>query len=77
MSTKLDPVADAVIQAYTAHDKSLQEIAKVYDCSVGTVRNLLISKGIRRRRQGKPKKGGDVAVPVTPTLTPTDPAPAV
>jgi len=52
--TKLETIADAVITAYN-NNKSLKEIADVYDCSVGTVRNLLISKGISRRSKGRKK----------------------
>jgi transposase len=52
--TVLEPVAEAVIAAYR-NNKSMKSIAAVYDCSIGTVRNLLIAKGEARRSKGRPK----------------------
>ena len=59
MANKLDAVADAIVEAYMNHGKSLQSLADVYNCSVGTIRNLLISRNVRRRPKGKPR--GQVA----------------
>ena len=53
--TVLEPVADAVIAAYR-NNQSMKSIAKIYNCSIGTVRNLLLAKAEPRRPKGRPAK---------------------
>jgi hypothetical protein len=35
---------------------SLRDLAKAYDSSVGSIRNLLIEEGVTLRKQGRQKK---------------------
>jgi hypothetical protein len=53
---KLLPVAEQVVHAYTTVGKTMHEIADFFNCSDGTVRNLLIIKGVDLRPRGRRKK---------------------
>jgi len=44
-----------IIEAYNL-GTSLREIAKAYESSPGSIRNLLIEEGITMRKVGRPKK---------------------
>jgi len=52
---KLLPVADQVVHAYTEVGKTMHEIADFFNCSDGTVRNLLIIKSVNLRARGRRK----------------------
>jgi transposase len=52
---KLEPFADAVVEAYTNGGRTLQQVATVYNCSIGTVRKLLLKRGVARRPVGRKK----------------------
>jgi hypothetical protein len=65
--SKLWQVSDEVITAYTTNAQTLSQIAKFHDVSTGTVRNLLISKGVTLRQRGR--RSAQVEAPVTDILT--------
>ena len=44
-----------IIAAYETN-WSLRDLAKMYDTSVGSIRNLLIEEGVTLRKQGRQKK---------------------
>jgi hypothetical protein len=44
-----------IIAAYGSN-WSLRDLAKAYDTSVGSIRNLLIEEGVTLRKQGRQKK---------------------
>ncbi len=46
---------DHVISAYE-ENYSLRDLAKLYDTSVGSIRNLLIEEGVTLKKQGRRKK---------------------
>jgi hypothetical protein len=52
---KLLSVADQVVTAYTEKDQTVAEIASYFSCSTGTVRNLLVMKGVTMRPRGRRK----------------------
>jgi hypothetical protein len=52
---KLLPVADQVVHAYN-EGKTMHEIALFFDCSDGTVRNLLVIRGVDLRPRGRRKQ---------------------
>lgn len=56
---KLSMVADEVVEAYTTHGKTLREIADFHNVAPGTVRNLLISRGVSLRSRGRKKNTND------------------
>ena len=51
---KLMVVSDQVVDAYT-NGSTIAEISFFFGCSNGTVRNLLIIKGVTMRPQGRKK----------------------
>lgn len=53
---KLLPVAEQVVHSYTVVGKTMKEIAQFFNCSDGTVRNLLIIKGVDLRPRGRRKQ---------------------
>lgn len=52
---KLDAVAEQVVSSYT-NGTGLEEIAKLFQVSVNTVRNLLKTRGVALRKRGRPTK---------------------
>lgn len=55
---KLDKVTPQIIEAYT-NGTTLEALADLYEVSTGTVRNLLVSNEVPRRRRGRRKKEND------------------
>ena len=51
---KLDLVREQVITAYS-NGSSLNELAKLYNVSKGTIRNLIVTQQTGLRKQGRPK----------------------
>jgi len=51
----LSTVAEQVIHAYS-NGSTLAIIANFFNCSTGTVRNLLISKNVNMRAKGRQKR---------------------
>lgn len=52
---KLLAVAEQVVHAYSVERKTMHEISDFFNCSDGTVRNLLIIRGIDLRPRGRRK----------------------
>ena len=48
---KLEKATDQIIAGYE-NGQTLSEIAKFHGCATGTVRNLLESHGVKRRKRG-------------------------
>jgi transposase len=53
---KLDFVKSAVREGYEVQGKSMQALAKVYQCSVGTIARCLKEQGVTIKRPGRPTK---------------------
>jgi hypothetical protein len=53
---KLFPVAQQVIHAYVEGGATIAEIGAFFDCSEGTVRNLLLIRGVTMRPRGRKKR---------------------
>jgi hypothetical protein len=51
---KLDFVKTAVKEGYEIHGKSLTELAKVYQCSTGTIARCLREQDVKIRQRGRP-----------------------
>lgn len=51
---KLELVSEQIAEAYK-NGMTLEEIATLHECSLGTVRNILISNGVERRKRGRRK----------------------
>jgi len=49
---KLEYLSETIVEAYN-NGMTLQHIASLYDCSQGTIRNLLISNDVPRRKRGR------------------------
>lgn len=58
-----------MVAMYTGEEKSLNAIAKEFDCSVGTVSRVLKSNGITMRPRGR-RPGTKVAKKTTAVSTP-------
>ena len=52
---KLFPIAEQVVHAYLEEGKTMREIAEFFTCSDGTVRNLLMIRGVDIRPRGRRK----------------------
>jgi len=52
---KLDTVAEQVVSAYT-NGTCLEELSKLFNVSVNTVRNLLVARAVPLRKRGRPTK---------------------
>lgn len=55
VAKKLALVKREVIEGYQ-NGMTLEELAKMNDCSVGTVRNVLIEENVPRRKAGRRKE---------------------
>jgi len=53
---KLHVVAEQVVHAYTEIGKTISEIAEFFNCSDGTVRNLLLMRNVTMRARGRRKR---------------------
>lgn len=53
---KLFCVSEQVVHAYTVVGKTVSEIADFFVCSDGTVRNLLLIRGVTLRARGRRKQ---------------------
>lgn len=53
---KLETNAEQIIKAYQ-NGMTLAELSELHQCSIGTVRNLLIAHGVERRKRGRRKNG--------------------
>jgi hypothetical protein len=49
---------------YKEDGRSLEELARFFECAVSTVRYRLLSHGVRMRRQGRPRRVLKLALPV-------------
>jgi len=52
---KLYVVAEQIVHAYTVVGKTIAEIAEFFNCSDGTVRNLLLARNVTMRARGRRK----------------------
>ena len=55
LKNKLAALTDTIVSAYD-NGATLAQIANIHDASIGTVRSLLIAKGVSLRPRGRPKK---------------------
>ena len=53
---KLDFVKSAIKEGYEAHNKSLTELAQVYQCSTGTIARCLREQGVAIKSRGRPAR---------------------
>jgi hypothetical protein len=60
---KLALVHDLVVEGY-ANGATLRELAIVYECAPGTIRNLLLAKGTDLRKRGR-RKNDSLVNPIT------------
>lgn len=52
---KLSNVTELIVQAYTESELTLDQIKDMYNCSAGTVRQILINSGAQLRGPGRRK----------------------
>ena len=53
--TKARTILGTVVAAGYAAGSSMDELAKLHECSEGTIRNILRDEGVAVRKRGRPK----------------------
>lgn len=60
---RLELVGDEIEQAYD-NGETLRSLGSFHHCSPGSIRNLLLSRGVKLRSKGRKRKKNNIIVPL-------------